>query len=72
MRFILVRATARVALEMTASMCAPLVAQLLHPGQPLPWTGLAPHSCFVVPLLPQEWEPQRAASALAAPSTSAA
>ena len=72
MRFILVRATARVALEMTASTCAPLVAQLLHPGQPLPWTGLAPHSCFVVPLLPQEWEPQRAASALAAPSTSAA
>lgn len=57
MRFILVRASASAALAMTAALCEPLVAQVLHPGQPLSWTGLAPHSCFVIPLLPDELAP---------------
>ena len=62
MRFILVRANARAALAMTAALCEPLVAQVLHPGQPLPWTGLATHSCFVIPLLPDELAPPLAVS----------
>ncbi len=69
MRFILVRATARTALAMTAALCEPLVAQLLQPGQPLAWTGLAPHSCFVIPLLPDELAPTSAASCMTAPFT---
>ena len=69
MRFILLRASAREALAMTAPSCAPLVAQLLHPGQPLSWTDLAPHSCFVIPLLPDELAPPLAASSVTAPFT---
>jgi cyclic beta-1,2-glucan synthetase len=47
MRFILVRATPLAALAATAQWSA----QLLRPGQPLPWLGLAPATCFVIPLL---------------------
>ena len=47
MRFILVRASTRPALAATAQWGA----ELLRPGQPLQWSGLAPHTCFVVPLL---------------------
>ncbi|MFZ3126014.1 MAG: carbohydrate-binding protein, partial [Acidovorax sp.] len=47
MRFILVRATAQVALDVTA----PLDAQLLRVGQPLAWPDCGAESCFVIPLL---------------------
>jgi cyclic beta-1,2-glucan synthetase len=47
MRFILIRATADEALAHTAQWGA----QLLQPGQPLEWPGLAAQSCFVIPLL---------------------
>ena len=47
MRFILVRASTRPALAATAQWGA----ELLRPGQPLQWSGLAPNTCFVVPLL---------------------
>jgi cyclic beta-1,2-glucan synthetase len=46
MRFILVRATASAALAAKA----PAGAQLLRRGQALRWRGLAPHTCFVIPL----------------------
>jgi cyclic beta-1,2-glucan synthetase len=47
MRFILYRASTLVALAATAQWGA----QLLHPGQPLHWSGLAVDTCFVIPLL---------------------
>lgn len=47
MRFILIRATARAALEATAS----LQARLLQPGEALAWRELAGDTCFVVPLI---------------------
>jgi cyclic beta-1,2-glucan synthetase len=47
MRFILIRANARAALEATAS----LQARLLQPGEPLAWRELTGDTCFVVPLL---------------------
>ena len=50
MHFILVRATAAEALAATAAEEGPAGAQLLHVGQALHWPGLAPHSCFVIPL----------------------
>jgi cyclic beta-1,2-glucan synthetase len=46
MRFILIRATAEAALE--AANVAD--AQLLHPGQSLPWCDLPINTCFVIPL----------------------
>jgi hypothetical protein len=51
MRFILVRARAEAALDAAAGSLAGAAAQTLLPGQTLRWTALAPHSCFVVPLL---------------------
>jgi cyclic beta-1,2-glucan synthetase len=50
MRFILMRASDAVAMDATAQWGA----QLLKPGQALPWRELAGHICFVIPL------PQRA------------
>jgi cyclic beta-1,2-glucan synthetase len=47
MRFILMRANAPAALAATAQWHA----QLLRPGQLLDWPGLAPSTCFVIPLL---------------------
>ncbi|MES2877467.1 MAG: glucoamylase family protein [Pseudomonadota bacterium] len=47
MRFILVRAATQAALKATAQW----QAQALCPGQPLHWPDLAPHTCFVIPLL---------------------
>ena len=47
MRFILFRGPALAALAATAQWGA----QLLRPGQPLQWPGLAPDTCFVIPLL---------------------
>ena len=47
MRFILIRADPPAALLATAQWNA----QLLRPGQALPWPGLEPHACFVIPLL---------------------
>ncbi len=47
LHFILMRATPKVAL----AAHAPKNAQLLMPGQWLPWTDLPAQSCFVVPLL---------------------
>ena len=47
MRFILIRSDASAALAATSRWNA----QLLRPGQPLNWTGLAlDHTCFVIPL----------------------
>ena len=57
MRFILLRDTAQGALDATADSGA----QLLRPGQLLHWPGLAPRTCFVVPLLAQ---PQSASAPL--------
>jgi cyclic beta-1,2-glucan synthetase len=51
MRFVLVRATASEALETAAPCLGPPGAKLLRPGEPLNWAGLAPHTCFVIPLL---------------------
>ncbi len=56
MRFILLRQSAIAALAATESSNA----QLLRPGQALAWRGLAPHTCFVIPLQP---EPGAAATA---------
>jgi hypothetical protein len=47
MRFILWRAGATEALEATARWGA----VLLRPTEPLHWPGLAPQSCFVIPLI---------------------
>nr|WP_304745874.1 glucoamylase family protein [Rhodoferax sp.] len=47
MRFILVRATPQAALAGTAQWGA----ALLRPGRSLHWPGLAPDTCFVIPLL---------------------
>jgi cyclic beta-1,2-glucan synthetase len=47
MRFILVHATAPAALAATAQYGA----RLLLPRQPLYWRGLAPDTCFAIPLL---------------------
>jgi cyclic beta-1,2-glucan synthetase len=47
MRFILCRANAHDALSATAHWHA----ELLRPGQALNWPGLAPDTCFVIPLL---------------------
>ena len=46
MRFILVRASQSAALAATV----PCGAQLLRHGEALAWRGLAPHTCFVIPL----------------------
>jgi cyclic beta-1,2-glucan synthetase len=51
MRFILIRASADAALDAAAGLLAGTAAQIVRPGQALRWTVLAPHSCFVVPLL---------------------
>ena len=59
MRFILLRDTAQGALLATADSGA----QLLRPGQLLHWPGLAPRTCFVIPLLAQ---PQSAPAPLEA------
>ena len=32
-------------------------AQLLHPGQPLRWLGLATDTCFVIPLMDEAAPP---------------
>jgi cyclic beta-1,2-glucan synthetase len=60
MRFILVRATPMAALAETASLCDPLGARLLRPGESLKWPGLSGDTCFVIPLLD---ESESAASA---------
>jgi len=49
MRFILLRQSSADARSEVASIHG---AVLLNPGQALAWPGLPPHSCFVVPLLP--------------------
>ncbi len=51
MRFILIRAASRTALEAAAPSPDPLQAHLLRPGQPLNWTELPPDNCFVIPLM---------------------
>jgi cyclic beta-1,2-glucan synthetase len=51
MRFILIRAASRAALQATAAVRANQDAQLLRPGQPLNWPALAPDTCFVIPLM---------------------
>ncbi|MEO7128092.1 MAG: hypothetical protein ABI040_04395 [Rhodoferax sp.] len=48
MRFVLLRVTAAAALVAAVKWDA----KLLRPGQPMHWNDLAPHTCFVVPLLP--------------------
>jgi cyclic beta-1,2-glucan synthetase len=50
MRFLLLRASAQVALEAAASWAAGGSLQLLLPGQRLGWSALAATTCFVVPL----------------------
>jgi len=53
MRFILYRASTLAALAATAQWGA----QLLHPGQPLRWLGLATDTCFVIPLMDEAAPP---------------
>ncbi len=50
MRFILVRAAPQAARDAAAATLAGASAEILLPGQPLAWTTLAAHACFVVPL----------------------
>jgi cyclic beta-1,2-glucan synthetase len=62
MRFILCRASTPAALEAMAQWGA----SLLRPGQPLKWSSLASHTCFVIPLLDEpEHAPPSARTAVA-------
>jgi cyclic beta-1,2-glucan synthetase len=68
LRFVLLRAAALAALRATPAWHELAGAPILRPGQTLEWSGLAPHTCFVIALPDEAEAPEAARRAVQAAS----